>query len=460
MTHSQALCISPTRVIQPRVNPTKNRFMKFRAVTGMNDILPEEARGYQFVEAKFRAAVEAYGFRELRTPLVEELGLFHKSTGETSEVVQKQMFLLAKEGESLALRPEGTPSAARVYIGNKMHAREPVTKWFYIGPMFRAERPQRGRYRQFHQAGCELYGDAGPICDAEIIDMLYRFAADLGLAEVKVLVNTLGGPEARAAYRQRLVEYFEPLSAQISEHAQARLLDNPLRILDSKDVRDQEASKNAPVLLDCLTEDDRAHWEGLLTALDRLGTPYEIDSRLVRGLDYYTRTCFEVVTTSGNIGSQSAILGGGRYDGMLQSLGGQETPAIGFAMGIERVLLALGESSHPEAPLCFIAPMGQIATLSCLQLAARLRAAGIWTELDARGNSLKSMLRRADGMGAFVCLVMGESEAEQGLVQLKNLKAHTQSNIAQDDVVTQVKAALGQSTHSGRQPASKSGSST
>ncbi len=435
--------------------------MKFRAVTGMNDILPEEARGYQFVEAQFRAAVEAYGFRELRTPIVEELGLFHKSTGETSEVVQKQMFLLAKEGESLALRPEGTPSSARVYIGNKMHGREPITKWFYIGPMFRAERPQRGRYRQFHQAGCELYGDEGPICDAEMIDMLYRFASKLGLSDVKVLLNTLGGPEARVAYRKRLVDYFTPLSDQISEHARERLVDNPLRILDSKDPRDQEASKNAPVLLDCLTDADLAHWEGLKAALDRLGTPYEVDPRLVRGLDYYTRTCFEVVTTSGNIGSQSAVLGGGRYDGMLSSLGGQPTPAIGFAMGIERILLALGDRKYEEPSLCFIAPLGEAAGLPCLELATQLRAAGIWTELDSRGNSLKSMLRRADNMGASVCLVMGEDEAKSGVVQFKNLGKHTQEQIPQSDAVKAVQQALAETTTiTGQEPASTSGSQT
>ena len=432
--------------------------MKFRAVTGMNDILPEQARGHQYVEARFRAAVEAHGFRELRTPIVEELGLFHKSTGETSEVVQKQMFLLAKEGESLALRPEGTPSSARVYIGNKMHAREPVTKWYYIGPMFRAERPQRGRYRQFHQAGCELYGDPGPICDAEMIDMLYRFARDLGLADVKVLVNTLGGPQARAEYRKRLIEYFTPLASEISEHARARLVDNPLRILDSKDPADQAASQGAPVLLDCLTDEDQAHFDGLLAALDRLGTPYEIDSRLVRGLDYYTRTCFEVTTTSGNIGSQSAILGGGRYDGMLAGLGGQDTPAIGFAMGIERVLLALGERTFEEPPLCFIAPLGKAATLNCLSIAADLRQAGVWTELDARGNSLKSMLRRADGMGAAVCLLMGEDEASAGTVLVKNLRTHTQESVSQSEVKSAVLRALDQpATSSGHGPAPKSG---
>jgi len=403
--------------------------MKYRAVKGMNDILPEEARRFQNVERIFRETVEAYGFRELRTPLVEDLGLFHKSTGATSEVVQKQMFLLDREREQLALRPEGTPSSARVYIGNKMHAREPITKWYYIGPMFRAEQPQRGRYRQFHQAGCELYGDEGPVCDAEMIDMLYRMVVRFGLKEVKVQLNTLGGPEARAEYRRRLQDHFRPLLDGMSDHAKERIEDNPLRILDSKDARDIEASKSAPVLLDCLTEEDAQHFAGLKAALGVLGTPFEVDPRLVRGLDYYSRTCFEIVTQSGDIGSQSAILGGGRYDAMLESLGGQSTPAIGFAMGLERILLSLGEQEANEPPLCFLAPLGEEALAPCLRLSQQLRAKGIWVELDTRGNSLKSMLRRANNMGARSCVVMGKNEAASGVAQLKDLQEHTQQDL-------------------------------
>lgn len=416
--------------------------MKLRAVKGMNDILPEECRRFQRVEAIFRRTVESYGFRELRTPLVEDLTLFQKSTGETSEVVQKQMFLVPRESETLALRPEGTPSAARVYIGEKMHGREPVTKWFYTGPMFRAERPQRGRYRQFHQAGCELYGDHGPICDAELLDMLYRMATEMGLKDVSVQVNTLGGPEARAAYRERLVQFFEPKKAELSEHAQERLLDNPLRILDSKDPRDQKACEGAPILLDCLTDADREHWNGLLSALDRLKTPYQIDPRLVRGLDYYTRTCFEILASTGDIGSQSAVLGGGRYDGMIESLGGPSVPAIGFAMGLERILLAVGEQDEGEEPLIFLAPLGTEMNLEALALAQELRAAGLQAELDTRGGSLKSLLRRANNMNARFCLVLGKDELDLGQVQLKDLALHHQQNVPLDQVVARIKSGL------------------
>lgn len=426
--------------------------MKLRAVKGMNDILPAQARRFQRVERIFRETVETYGFRELRTPIVEELSLFHKSTGETSEVVQKQMFLLERERETLALRPEGTPSSARVYIANKLQTLEPVTKWYYIGPMFRAERPQRGRYRQFHQAGCELYGDPGPLCDAEMIDMLYRLGNRLGLRDLLVEVNSLGSPEARAVYRERLQEFFEPKKSSLSEHAQERLLDNPLRILDSKDERDKIASEGAPVLLDCLTDADRAHFDGFLAALDALGLPYTVNPRLVRGLDYYTRTCFEISANSGEIGSQSAILGGGRYDGMLNGLGGPDVPAIGFAMGLERILLALGEETLEEPALCYIAPIGPEAAIEGLKISARLRDQGIEVDFDGRGNSLKSMLRRANTINARYAIVLGKNEVQEGIVQLKDLKAHSQENVPTERLPAVIAQGLGLSSTSASSP--------
>ncbi len=412
--------------------------MKLRAVKGMNDILPEEARRFQTVERIFRETVGEYGFAELRTPIVEELSLFHKSTGETSEVVQKQMFLLDRHREKLALRPEGTPSSARVYIGNNQHAVEPITKWFYIGPMFRAEQPQRGRYRQFYQAGCELYGDPGPLCDAEILSMLLRMASRLGLRGVRMKINTLGEAAARAAYRERLSAYFEPLKDSLSDHAKQRLGDNPLRILDSKDPRDQKASADAPALLESLTPEDRQHWNGLLEALDTLGVEYEIDPQLVRGLDYYTRTCFELIAQGDEVGSQNAILGGGRYDGMLEGLGGRPTPAIGFAMGLERVLLAMGKQVDPLPPLVFLAPLGSAAQLCSLRFAEELRERKVRVELDGRGNSLKSMLRRANNMGARLCIVIGETEVTTRRAQVKDLSHHRQSEISFDQLITHV----------------------
>jgi len=403
--------------------------MKLKPVKGMQDILPEEARRWQAVEQRFRRTVELCGFAEVRTPLLEATELFQRSTGETTEVVEKQMFTLERGSESLSLRPEGTPSSARAFIHESVYAKQPVSRWYYLGPMFRAEQPQRGRQRQFHQAGCEIYGDAGPLCDAELIDMLYGFLSELGIAELKVSVNSLGGTESRARYRDALIAYLKPRALELSPHAQERYEQNPLRVLDSKDERDRAAAAGAPSILESLTPEDSAHWQGLLSALDALGTPYQIDQQLVRGLDYYTRTTFEISTTSGAIGSQNALLGGGRYDDMIAGLGGPATPAIGFAMGLERVLLTLGEFEVPARPWVSLAPLGGAQQNAALTLAKSLRQQGFATEVDGRGTSLKSMLRKANAGGARFCVVIGEAELARGVVQLKDLTHHEQEEV-------------------------------
>jgi histidyl-tRNA synthetase len=412
--------------------------MEFRAVKGMNDILPDEVGRFALVEAAFRRVVELHGFSEVRTPLLEPTELFARSTGETSEIVEKQMFTLQRESESLTLRPEGTPGVARAFLSNSVHAKEPVSRWYYIGAMFRAERPQRGRLRQFHQAGCEVYGDAGPVVDAEMIDMLVSLLAELGIADVEVRVNSIGGPVTRARYRDALVAHLTPRAEKLSEHAQKRLLDNPLRILDSKDPRDREAVADAPSILDLLEPDDRAHWDGFRAALDALGTAYSVTPGLVRGLDYYTRTLFELVSNQGELGSQNTLLGGGRYDGLVHELGGPKLPAVGFAIGLERLLLASPLAAPSKPARCFIAPLGGAALSEALPLARELRAAGIGTDLDGRGGSMKSMLRRADSLGARVCLVIGDSEVSAQQVQVKDLASHSQELCARADVVATV----------------------
>jgi histidyl-tRNA synthetase len=416
--------------------------MQFRPVKGMNDILPGDIERWQRLESVFRRTAELHGYSEVRTPVLEALELFVRSTGETTEIVEKQMFELERSGERLALRPEGTPGAARAFLGASVHAREPVTRWYYIGPMFRAEQPQRGRYRQFYQAGCEIYGDAGPIADAEMIDMLVGMLGSLEIGSLEVRINSLGGAGSRARYREALLSHLRPQAASLSEHAQRRLEDNPLRILDSKDPRDREASKGAPSILDVLEPEDQAHFQGLKDALDALGTPYIVDAGLVRGLDYYTRTLFEITSSSGSLGSQNALLGGGRYDGMLAGLGGPDLPSIGFAMGLERLLLAMPETPPSKPKRCFVAPMGELAAQRALLLARDLRAAGAAVDVDGRGGSLKSMLRRADARGAALCLVLGGSELERGVVQVKNLAAHSQTEVAFSDLVSHVTAAL------------------
>jgi len=406
--------------------------MQFRSVKGMNDILPEEIRRWHGLEQTFRRIVELYGYAEVRTPLLEQTALFVRSIGETTDVVEKEMFTFERGKESLTMRPEGTAGAARAYVEAAVHAREPVTRWYYAGPMFRAEQPQRGRYRQFYQAGCEVFGDPGPICDAEMIDMLVLFLREAGVVELEVVVNSMGGSTTRERYRAALVEYLRPRASELSEHSRRRLEVNPLRILDSKDEHDRALISGAPTILDHLEDDDRRHFDGLRRALDALGTSYTVEPSLVRGFDYYTRTLFEIRSQAGELGTQNALLGGGRYDGMIKSLGGPQVPAIGFAVGLERILLAAGEHERSPLPFCCIAPIGERAAHAGLRLARGLRERGVRVELDGRGGSLKSMLRRADSSGARLCIVVGDAELERGVVQLKDLALHAQHELPLD----------------------------
>jgi histidyl-tRNA synthetase len=403
--------------------------MAFRAVKGMNDILPDEVQRWQHVENLFRQTVHRHGYAEVRTPIVESTSLFVRSIGEGTDVVDKEMYTFDRHDDSLTLRPEGTAGAVRAYVEHAQHAKEPVSRWYYIGPMFRAERPQRGRYRQFYQAGCEIYGDKGPVADAEMITMLVEFFQSLGIEGLEVRVNSLGGADTRERYRDALVAYFRPLAAQLSEHAQARIDVNPLRILDSKDPRDQAVAANAPSIIDSLGDDDKAHFSELCSSLEALGTPYRVDPRLVRGLDYYTRTLFEIVSTGGELGSQNALCGGGRYDNLVNEIGGPKVPAIGFAMGLERLLLAIRSEAGVTAPHCFFAPLGAAAARKSLVLARELRQKGFTVEVDGRGGSLKSLLRRADALGAHCAVVIGENELATNFAMLKNLKQHSQQAV-------------------------------
>ncbi len=417
--------------------------MSYRAVKGMNDILPDEVARWHALERAFRETSELHGYAEIRTPVVEGTELFVRSIGETTDVVEKEMYTFSHHSESLTLRPEGTAGAARAYVEHKAHAKEPVSRWYYLGPMFRAERPQRGRYRQFYQAGCEIFGDPGPACDAEMIDMLVGLFRRLGVADVVANIGSIGGAATRDRYRAVLRDFLAPKAGELSDHARARLDANPLRILDSKDPRDQAACQGAPNILDVLDEADRAHFEALLGHLDSLGTPYVVDPLLVRGLDYYTRTLFELKSSAGELGSQNTLCGGGRYDDMIRGLGGPAVPAIGFAMGLERILLALGPIDAPKRTTCSIAPMGPRAVSKALELGRALREAGVVADVDGRGNSLKSMLRRADGLGARFCIVLGDAELERGAVQLKDLAQHTQEELPMAAVVARVAGGAG-----------------
>lgn len=406
--------------------------MELRAVRGMNDILPEEVERWHKLEGAFRLHAELHGYAEVRTPLLEPTELFRHQMGETTDVVEKEMYSFERHGDQLTVRPEGTAGAARAYVEHAVHAKEPITRWYYLGAMFRGERPAKGRYRQFYQAGCELFGDPGPLCDAETIDLIAGFLERIGVGDFVVHVNSLGSAGTRDRYREALLAHYTPRKDRLSDDSQRRLEKNPLRILDSKDPRDHEVSRDAPSILDLLDDADRAHWDGVLRCLDVLGVNYVVDPSLVRGLDYYTRTLFEVKATSGDLGSQSTLGGGGRYDNMIAGLGGPSVPAIGFAMGMERLLTLMPGDTSRRRPGCFLAPLGQVGADRALLLAKQLRALGVSVELDGRGGRLKSMLRRADALGARLCVILGDAEMERGVLQIKDLAAHVQEEIPLD----------------------------
>jgi len=410
--------------------------MDFRAVRGMKDILPEQAAGWQRLEQHFRMVVERYGFGEVRTPLIEHTELFVREIGEDTDVVSKEMYAFERHGDGLTVRPEGTAGATRAYVQHAVAGREPVSRWYYIGPMFRAERPAKGRYRQFHQAGCEIYGDAGPVCDAELIDMCAAIVRGLGISAFQIHLNTIGSGPTRARYREALSSYFEPHRDALSEDSRRRLETNPLRILDSKSKQDQELAADAPSVVDVLEADDSAHFDALRRYLDVLQLPYVVDPKLVRGLDYYTRTLFELKITSGELGAQDALLGGGRYDNMVANLGGKRpVPAIGFAMGLERVLSLMEQTSTTPGPACYFAPMIEAARPVALSLAKQLRERGWYCEVDGRGASVKSMLRRANTMNSRLAVLIGEQELEQNTLTVKDLAQREQRQVPMDNLI-------------------------
>jgi len=417
-----------------------------RAVKGMNDVLPDEIGQWHRVEAAFARTMALHRFFEVRTPYVEPTSLYVRTIGEVTDIVEKEMYSFTHHDEPLTLRPEGTAGAARAYVQHKVHNTEPVTRWYYAGPMFRAERPQRGRYRQFYQLGAEIFGDHGPACDAEMIDMLVGFLGSIGIRDVEVLVNSLGGAETRARYREALVTFLQPRTELLSETSQRRLSTNPLRILDSKSKQDQDALAGAPTIHDSFDDADRARFEDLQGHLRALGTPFRVDSNLVRGLDYYNHTIFELKGAGDKLGAGSTLVAGGRYNGMVEELGGPATPAIGFAAGLERLVIASEVAALRGAGAVFIAPLGKNAAPHALVLARELRRAGIACEADTRGGSLKNMLGRADKLGSALAVILGDDEIAANAVQVKDLAAQTQERIARDRVVEYVAARLAAST--------------
>ncbi len=413
----------------------------------MNDILPPEVWKWRFLEEKAREVLESFAYRELRTPVLEYTSLFVRSVGEVTDVVEKQMYTFDdRDGKSVSLRPEGTASAVRAYVDHSQWNVEPVTRWYYVGPMFRHERAQRGRLRQFHQIGAELFGAAEPTADAETIAMLVAMFTAFGLptASIDVNINSLGEPEERQAYREALVKYYTPHRAELDDDSRRRLETNPLRILDSKHPDVVALNANAPTLLDTLGPASQARFAEVRGHLDALGVRHTIDPRLVRGLDYYTGTIFEIKTTIGELGTQNTIAGGGRYDRLVGSLGGKETPAIGFALGVERALLAMQEAAEAfEPPLAaFFAPMDAAALAYALPLAHKLRLAGLRVELEHRPGKVKTMLGRADKMRARTAIIIGSNEVASGQLTVKDLAHGTQSTVAAADLLDKIRQLL------------------
>ena len=404
-----------------------------QALRGTQDILPADAYKWNYVEGVIRDLCRRYGYGEIRTPMLEATELFLRGIGDTTDVVTKEMYTFTdRGGRSCTLRPENTASAVRAYLEHKLYGDQQVHKLFYIGSMFRYDRPQAGRYREFHQFGVEVMGADSPAADAEAISLAYTLFQKLGLKDLVLHINSIGCPKCRPVYRQTLIDYFRASDEPLCEDCRERLEKNPLRVLDCKEDSQKESVKHAPEITDYLCEECREKYEALKKYLTALGIPYEEDPRLVRGLDYYTNTAFEIQYTP--LGAQSAICGGGRYDGLVEEIGGPHTPSVGFAVGLERLLLAL-EMQHliPE-PVhtghVYIAALGKDAVAAGMKIQQELRAKGIPTDMDLQGKSLKGQMKQAGKSGALVTVIIGEDELAKGEAVVKNMDAGTQENIS------------------------------
>ncbi|HEH9217564.1 histidine--tRNA ligase [Pseudomonas aeruginosa] len=423
-----------------------------QAIRGMNDILPEQTPAWRYLERTFAGLLDGYGYSEIRLPILEFTELFARGIGEGTDVVDKEMYtFLDRNGESLTMRPEGTAGCVRAVLEHGLSGGGQVQKLWYTGPMFRYEKPQKGRYRQFHQIGVEVFNLPGPDIDAELIILTWRLWQKLGMADAVTLqLNTLGSSEARARYREALVAYLQERFEQLDEDSQRRMTTNPLRILDSKVESTQALLVGAPTLHDYLDEESIAHFEGLKARLDAVGLRYEINQKLVRGLDYYCRTAFEWVTDK--LGAQGTVCGGGRYDGLVSQFGGKPIPGVGFAMGVERLVLLLETLGVIPAELnrpadLYVCAFGEPAELAALTLAEQLRSAipGIRLLVNAGAGSFKSQFKKADKSGARFALILGEDEVANRVVGFKPLRDEgEQQSIAWDALPEHLAACLEQ----------------
>ena len=415
--------------------------MAIQAVRGMKDLLPSEAPKWRFIEATAREVFGSFGFSEIRTPILERTELFARSIGEETDIVSKEMYTFAdRSGDSLTMRPEATAGVVRAFLENKLYAVPGPHKLCTIGPMFRHERPQKGRLRQFHQLDCEILDDAGPQGDAELLVMAAHLLERLGVRQVTLVLNSLGCPECRPVFKQQLQDYFAGRQGGLCEDCRRRLATNPLRVLDCKQESCKEISLGAPLISGSWCESCRVHFDQVRRLLKMAGVAYETDPNLVRGLDYYTRTAFEFKTTQ--LGAQDAVGGGGRYDGLIEALGGPATPAIGFALGVERLALLLEDRPEwQQGPSLFIAALGDEPRDWAFGAAQELRRAGIWVEMSAAATSLKAQMRRANKLGASRVLILGGEELKAGIAPIKDMANGEQEDLPLDQIVDRLKAA-------------------
>lgn len=409
---------------------------------GTNDILPGEVEKWQYLEELARQVCREYGYGELRTPVFEHTELFHRGVGETTDIVEKEMYTFKDRGDrSITLRPEGTAAAVRAYLENKLNALPQPVKLFYIGPMFRYDRPQAGRYRQFHQFGIEVFGTHSPAMDAEVIAMAMDIYKRVGLSDLELHINSVGCPECRPLLRDRLQEHFRPQLDNLCSNCQGRFERNPLRILDCKGEKCQQIGLNAPTTLDALCPGCQSHFDEVKLNLNAVGVTCTVNNRLVRGLDYYTHTAFEIMAK--DIGAQSSIGGGGRYNGLIEACGGPAIPGIGFALGLERILLT-AERQGVQFPLnrgpqVFVATAGVGVDTQAFSLTQKFRQQGIAAEKDYLGRSLKAQMKYAGKLGAKVVIILGEEEYARGLAVVRDMQVGDQQEVALADLVEYVK---------------------
>jgi len=397
-----------------------------RAIRGVHDILPPESATWQHVEATARRVFEAYGYREIRLPVFERTELFARGIGEVTDIVQKEMYTFEdRAGESVTLRPEATASLLRAYIEHGLHVQPKPVRLYTLGPMFRYERPQAGRYRQFHQLDVEALGEEDPALDAELMLMLLEFFRALGLGDrVRLEINSIGDAACRPAYRARLTEYLTARAASLCGECRERIERNPLRVLDCKTPACRPVLEAAPRLADSLCAPCAGHFARVRACLDAAGVAYDVAPRLVRGLDYYVRTTFEVTST--HLGAQNAVAGGGRYDGLIKLLGGPPEAGNGFAVGIERVVLLLGQAVEPARPVALLIPLGQAAVARLLPVARDVRARGVAVELGYGGRRLRAELERANRLGVAVAVIVGDDELARGEATVREMKSGAQ----------------------------------